>query len=236
MAPGNMLPSVSTRMLGSTSCTPKTNGCCGLFSMNGAPNTGAPAALAGAGITATGRVVSAKARMATPLFRKVVFIVLSLPFLSKLNAAREQGAANRIAVAQCQADAAYPGEPVDSNHGEGDRRAVVCSGAEDGHLGEGIVERDPRDPVGLEVVAGLGIVFLDRLGVCVLASVLVESHMRGSATTVRDVALPVALVARARAAIIDGGLEVVTADAVDLEWHCVRLGRDIVLSPLLDRG
>src|SRR5260370_10038636 len=117
------------------------------------------------------------------------------PSLLELNAAAEQRAADCIAIAQCQAEAADAGEPVDANHREGDRLPVVRAGAEDGHVREGIVERDPHDLVGLEGVAGVGVALMDGLRDPVLAGVRIEVDVSFAAPAVRDIPIAIAWMA-----------------------------------------
>src|SRR5260370_23725761 len=125
------------------------------------------------------------------------------PSLLELNAAAEQRAADCIAIAQCEVDGADAGEPVDADHREGDRLPVVRAGAENGHVREGIVERDPHDLVGLEGVAGVGVTLLDGLRDPVLACVRVEVDVGFTAPAVRDIRIAIARMARRWPAVFD---------------------------------
>src|SRR5437016_14287501 len=100
MAPGKTLPRVSTRTLGSTSCTPNTNGCVGLFSWNGAPKVAAPLAMG-----ATRRLVAATSATTRPMAPAPLWVALLLTVLELLVAQSpdcRQLPASQIGRASCR--------------------------------------------------------------------------------------------------------------------------------------
>src|SRR2546430_5997729 len=164
-------PNLSVRMLGSAApLLPLSN----RFLLKVAEG-GACAATGIAGTdtqTAAASVVIAARAVAR---RKPVRMV---SLLAKLNAAAQERAVDRIAVTQCQAEAANAGRPVNADQRERDGLSVMHAGADDGYVRRRVVEHNSIDLAGLEGIAIAGVALLDRLGDPVLASVLVEVDVR----------------------------------------------------------
>src|SRR5207248_6321781 len=88
----------------------------------------------------------------------------------------------------------------------------------------GSLVEDLRSDAGrAEVRAAAGIRLAHELRIVVLALVEIELEVRVAGFLALHLALAVALVADRERAVVDRGLEVVAADAVDLERHVVGL-------------
>src|SRR5438128_7992413 len=161
---------------------------------------------------------------------------LCSPSLVKQDASRLQRSAIRVPVAQRQAERADPSRAFDSHGGEGHRIAVVGSGADHCHAAGRAVEDDRQDLRRLEVHVRVDVPGVYVFGVVVLAAIFIHREARLARAGAVDVTVAVGLVAGGRRSVLDRGLEVVAADAVDLERYGVSFRGRVRLQSVLDRG
>src|SRR5256714_15563020 len=111
--------------------------------------------------------------------------------------------------------------------------AGIRTCTEDREVAGSLVEDLRGDARRSEVGPATRIRFVHELLVVGLALVEVELEVRVAGLLALDVPLSVPLIARRQRAVVDGGLEVVAADAIDLERYVVglrlRVGPDVVL-------
>src|SRR5439155_4495127 len=109
-------------------------------------------------------------------------------------------------------------------------------GADHRHAAGRVVEDDRQDLRRLEVHVRVDVPGVYVFGVVVLAAIFIHREARLARAGAVDVTVAVGLVAGGRRSVLDRGLEVVAADAVDLERYGVSFRGRVRLQSVLDRG
>src|SRR5947208_2087909 len=127
------------------------------------------------------------------------------------------------------------GHAVDRYCGERHGIAVVGPAADQSDAIGRIVEDDRLELRRLEVHVRAGVLCVEIVFVEVLAMILVHREARLALAGRVDVAVSIGFVARRWRPVLNRGLEVVAAHAVDLERNSVRFGGRVVLGSFQER-